>query len=269
LTTKKERIEKIRSDFDVFIKEYPITQFQPFIHGTTKKRSQKIINEKQGLRVRKEADKIIANKNNWDRFNKSDDDKVYFSTCMDRTHMPKIACERAYISDNPGSIDPILIKDFHTQNCSILKIKTPDKYRNDFVIDEDSKGVEKCIKKVFSDSNQEYYEVSPCAGVLTHMDRKLLTRYKKAFKTGGEPLAHELIDKTPKALFSIFDYGTVAINKSIRADDLKEMSSEEYNSLKDCREKYRHYFKKDPDLENLIKDHSLDGIKKFKTYKKK
>lgn len=256
----------IESEFDQYIKNIDFDKYSPFMHGTTKERANSIL--KNGLLTRKDQkNQEIASQNIWGDENlKSQDDKTYFTTCMERAHLPIKACEKTLQSNEEFNYKN---ENETEEKCTILKIKNIKKYIPYLTLDEDSKYVPRNIKRFYSNENFDEYKLHDSLQVLNKLDKGLTQFYEKAFLEGGEELAHKLIDKTPSALFSIGDWGTVAINKSIEPNDLEIIPINEYRKFNDCRDKndnkdfYTESYEETKDGKELIKRLTPVGIEYY------
>lgn len=278
---------ELEEEFAKYVKNYDYSRYSPFYHGTSKDRANNIL--AHGLKTRNDARKKpllsqIAEQNIWgssllgSESAKSKDDLVYFTTCMEHMKLPLKACEKAYEMEGGAYWEKYKNStEFQKNECGILRLKNPQKYFPHFVLDEDNQSAINTCKRFFSDKPHERYDVIECLSVASKMDDKLIQFYERAYLEGGEALAHELINKTPEALFSIADWGTIAINRSIDPEDLELVDTEKYMKEEDCRDTNRNKrfnFSKEPEPEdikaygNFIHNHTPEGIAQFKAFLK-
>lgn len=283
-------IGKVYQKFQEYIKDFDYSKYTPFIHGTTTERAKGI--EKYGLLSRrdcKEIDENIAQCNIWGdgvfKDKKSKDDKTYFETCMEFHGIGKRACEYAWQADaymnGKGrkwihkEVEKGKYKDrndFYNTECRFLRIKDPKKYFNKLSMDEDAIGVKKGLKQFYSneDLKDQWGVTYGCLAFFRRMPDKLIDFYDLLYLYGGKELSDKAIEETPEELFSIAEWGTLAIDGSIPSEDLETLSYDDYKKEGRCNENYSHRDKleyKDKQIYAFMHStHSKEYIDLFKEY---
>ena len=300
-------VAELKTKFDKYMKSFNITQYSPFGHGTTTDRAEQI--KKEGLLRRVDCDTKDhpAQCDIWTQpgspfKNKSENDRTYFESCMEVCDIGLSACEKAYEADHrnikykiqhqellknfekvkelkktqkkPSQHDykEKTGKNFRDEECKYLVLKNIEKYKDKFIIDEDSSFVPQCLKDFYSEKEYKHVfrdgsfsESLDCQHVFSRLPVELTDLYDLMFIKNGN--VSELIDKTPSALFSLTDWGTVAVQDSIPPEDIDVMNVDNYLSLKGCCRK-EHEKLDTGKYHRSFNKHVLENIKIHKDYVK-
>ena len=269
--------DKIEARFKEFTKDYNPSIYAPFIHGTTKERANDIL--KEGLLTRNDCkNEKIKQCNIWSDGlfeNKSQDDLTYFATCMEVGGIANRACEQAYEADHPHwwkkehpSNEPAYKRE---DVCAYIRIKNPDLHQ--YEMDEDARHLVRDLKKFYSNVAVDKEGYAEIMEHLEQMPEDLVDLYDLAYLIDGENETHKLIDETPKNIFSIVDWGTVAVKGSIPPENMDTITYREYNSLKDCRTSHHNRIRKNEPRNCLTNPycylgrwHTKENIDNFKNY---
>jgi hypothetical protein len=200
--------------------------YRPFYHGTTAARAKIIL--KKGLlrRIDAPGEKDVS-KNKWESESiESLPDRVYFITCTERSGIAKTACMKALEFEQKPA-----------EHCVFLELVNYEKYKDNFVIDEDSRSLPEQMKRFFSEKSYPENKISDAVSSMKLLHRIISKFYERGFVIGGGELVSRMIDITPSAIFSICDWGTFAIKSSVAPEDLKAVSLDVYNKRENCRER--------------------------------
>jgi hypothetical protein len=171
--------------------------------------------------------------------------------------------ESDYIRTKYANIEGGL-QNFYRNECAFLELKNINEYKDKLSIDEDSIGTKKCIKDFYSEKDVGYLN---CYSSFTKIPDELIDFYDIFFLLGGEELAHKIIDETPSAIFSLIDWGSIAIQSSISPDDIEIRDYKYFDKLRRCRfENERVKDERSNPYGLVFRDHSIEGIDRFKNY---
>ena len=246
--------DDVMSRFEKYVKRFDFSDYAPFYHGTTKDRAETIL--KEGLLTRSD-NPSLASSGKWGKSAESLPDRVYFSACTETMSIGKISCVR-------GSFDPHGTMSMD-ERCAFFDLVNYKKYVKHFILDEDSKFVPDVIRRVFSDWNYDACKMEMTQ--LKRMDWRMVKFFELGFVVGGGDLAARMIEKAPSAIFSITDWGTIAVSRSIRPEDLKVVPYAVYEGREKCRNRVEAEcakFLDEPAYEDFIRTHDAKSAEVFK-----
>ena len=222
-------VDRFIDEFRSYIASFDYSKYKPYYHGTDRLHLDSILTD--GLLTRSSgAESCQVNK--WgSEMVLSLPDRVYFAICTERADIVKASCRKAVqLRGDYASTDEQI-----DEQCVILELVNIEKYVPYFDIDEDSSRAPRMVAQLFSSKTYDDYEVDDAFFVTKKMDRTIARMYEQGFISWGEIMVKKLIELTPPALFSMSDWGTLAITTSIAPDDLREVPYSVYKNRENCR----------------------------------